>query len=82
MAKIFCRYCGIEANNVTDLVKNSGSCSYNPQGESHVPYEGNSEKSQHTCKYCGKNARSIESLVKYSGSCNKNPQGKNHVPMM
>ena len=74
--KVYCKYCGKEASSVFHLT--TGSCSNNPEGKNHVPYEG-SEKSKYTCKYCGKEASSIFHLT--ASSCSKNPNGKKHVPL-
>ena len=74
--KVYCKYCGKSYSSVRDLT--GSSCSNNPEGKYHVPYEG-SEKSKYECKYCGKSYSSIRDLT--GGSCSKNPNGKYHVPL-
>ena len=74
--KVYCKYCGDERSSISSLT--SFSCSKNPEGKYHVPYEG-SEKSKYECKYCGDERSSISSLT--NGSCSKNPSGKYHVPL-
>lgn len=74
--KVYCKYCGHERSSVSGLT--SGSCSKNPEGKYHVPYEGG-EKSKYACKYCGHERSSISGLT--GGSCSKNPNGKYHVPL-
>ena len=68
-------YCGSSSSSISGLT--SGSCSKNPDGNKHVPYEGD-EKSKYECKYCGSSSSSISGLT--SGSCSKNPHGNKHVP--
>ena len=77
MSKVQCLYCGTERSSISNLT--SSSCSKNPDGKYHVPYEG-SEKSKYNCKYCGTERSSISNLT--SSSCNKNPNGKYHLPAM
>jgi transcription elongation factor Elf1 len=77
MAQFHCLYCGTDRSSISSLT--SSSCSKNPEGKYHVPYEG-SEKSKYTCKYCGTDRSSISSLT--SSSCSKNPKGKYHIPAM
>ena len=74
--KVYCKYCGHERSSVSGLT--GGSCSKNPEGKYHVPYEG-SQKSKYACKYCGHERSSISGLT--GGSCSKNPEGKYHVPL-
>ena len=74
--KFYCKYCGHERSSVSGLT--GGSCSKNPEGKYHVPYEG-SQKSKYACKYCGHERSSISGLT--GGSCSKNPNGKYHVPL-
>ena len=74
--KFYCKYCGHERSSVSGLT--GGSCSKNPEGKYHVPYEGD-EKSKYACKYCGHERSSISGLT--GGSCSKNPNGKYHVPL-
>ena len=74
--KVYCKYCGKSYSSISNLT--SFSCSKNPEGKNHVPYEG-SEKSKYECKYCGKSYSSISNLTSFS--CSKNPNGKNHVPL-
>ena len=74
--KFYCKYCGHERSSVSGLT--GGSCSKNPEGKYHVPYEG-SQKSKYACKYCGHERSSISGLT--GGSCSKNPSGKYHVPL-
>lgn len=74
--KVYCKYCGHERSSVSGLT--GGSCSKNPEGKYHVPYEG-SQKSKYACKYCGHERSSISGLT--GGSCSKNPNGKYHVPL-
>ena len=73
--KYYCKYCGDSATSIHSLTFRS--CSQNPEGKNHVPYEG-SEKKQYYCMYCGDSATSIHSLT--FRSCSKNPYGKKHVP--
>lgn len=75
--KIHCQYCGTERSSVSSLT--SSTCSKNPTGKYHSPYEG-SEKTKYTCKYCGTERLNISSLT--SSSCSKNPNGKYHVPAL
>jgi len=77
MAKFHCQYCGTERSSISSLT--ASSCSKNPNGKYHVPYEG-SEKSKFACKYCGTERSSISSLT--ASSCSKNPNGKYHHPAM
>jgi ribosomal protein S14 len=77
MAKVYCQYCGTERSSISSLT--GSSCSKNPSGKYHVPYEG-SEKSKYACKYCGTERSSISSLT--GSSCSKNPNGKYHIPAM
>ena len=77
MAKVFCQYCGTERSSVSSLT--GSSCSKNPNGKYHSPYEG-IEKSKYTCKYCGTERSSISSLT--GSSCSKNSSGKYHVPTL
>ena len=74
--QVYCKYCGSSYSNIRSLT--NGSCSKNPEGKYHVPYEG-SEKSKYECKYCGSSYSSIRSLT--NGSCSKNPHGKYHEPL-
>ena len=78
--KVYCKYCGKEAQNVKSLTQNTLICHQNPEGKYHVPYEGE-EKSSYECKYCGKTAPSIKSLTQNTLICRQNPQGKHHVPL-
>lgn len=75
MPRYYCKWCGSSASSVSSLT--SGSCSKNPVGRKHEPYEGE-EKKFYFCKYCGTRGSSISSLT--SGSCSKSPT-KRHVPM-
>ena len=77
MAKFFCNYCGSGYDSVGALT--NGTCTKNPNGKNHVPYEGGI-KSRYVCKYCGSGYSSIGSLT--NGTCNKNPNSKSHVPMI
>ena len=77
MATVDCLYCGTERSSISSLT--SSTCSKNPEGKYHVPYEGGT-KSKYTCKYCGTERSSISSLT--SSSCTKNPKGKYHIPAM
>jgi len=77
MSKVNCLYCGTERATISILT--SSSCSKNPNGKYHVPYEG-SVKSKYECKYCGTGRASISILT--SSSCSKNPNGKHHVPAL
>ena len=74
--RVYCKYCGVSYSSLRGLT--SGSCSKNPEGKYHVPYEG-SEKSKYECKYCGHVSSSISNLT--GTSCSKNPNGKYHVPL-
>ena len=74
--KVYCKYCGHSSSSVKNLT--GTTCSKNPEGKYHVPYEG-SEKSKYECKYCGHVSSSISNLT--GTSCSKNPNGKYHVPL-
>ncbi|TXJ34277.1 hypothetical protein EPJ69_02685 [Brachyspira aalborgi] len=69
-------YCGVSYVSISSLTANS--CSRNPIGKYHVPYEGD-EKSKYECKYCGSLSSSISRLTEES--CSKNPYGKYHEPL-
>ena len=73
--KFYCKYCGHERSSVSGLT--SGSCSKNPEGKYHVPYEGD-KKEMYSCKYCGSSYYTIKELT--SELCLRNPKGKFHVP--
>jgi hypothetical protein len=77
MPKVHCLYCGADRPSILSLT--NATCSKNPNGKHHVPYEG-SEKSKYNCKYCGTDRPSILSLT--NASCSKNPNGKHHIPAM
>lgn len=77
MAQFHCLYCGADRSSIQSLT--NSTCTKNPNGKYHVPYEG-SEKSQYTCKYCGSERSSILSLT--NSTCTKNPNGKYHIPAL
>ena len=71
-----CKYCGMEFSNLEDLLWNS--CSKNPNGGKHVPYEG-SHANPFYCKYCGMEFSNLEDLL--WNSCSKNPNSGKHEPL-
>lgn len=77
MSKVNCQFCGTERSSILSLT--AASCSKNPNGKYHSPYEG-SEKLKYTCKYCGTERSSILNLT--SATCNKNANGHYHVPVL
>lgn len=77
MAQFVCKYCGTASSSVAGLT--NGSCSKNPAGGRHVPYEGSTTEKKYACMYCGQQNTNIASLT--GGSCSKNPSSKKfHVP--
>ena len=78
MAKVYCKWCGREAEDAWHLA-HSSSCSKNPHGKEHELYEG-SKKSQYTCKWGGRTDPDIWHLAN-STTCYKSPY-KRHEPAL
>ena len=45
--KVYCKYCGSSSSSISGLT--SGSCSKNPEGKKHVPYEGDEKSNTIVC---------------------------------
>jgi hypothetical protein len=74
--KVYCKWCGVSYSDVRTLVTNT--CSQNPDGRSHVLYEG-SEKPQYVCKFCGQTYSTISTMAG-NKNCAKKPN-RRHEPV-
>ncbi len=72
----YCKYCGEEYSDLSRLL--NYSCSRNPNGNYHQPYEG-CHANPFYCKYCGEEYSDLSRLLNYS--CSRNPNGNYHEPL-
>lgn len=63
MPNVYCEYCGLKSNSVSNLTFNA--CPKHPNGQGkgkHSLYQG-SEKAKYTCKFCGITHSTIAALT-------------------
>jgi hypothetical protein len=75
MAKVFCKWCGIDRPTISVLA-GAGSCSKSPS-KNHEAFDGD-EQTKYFCEYCGIDRPTI-SVLAGAGTCSKSPT-KGHVP--